>query len=109
MLALLDAAVARGARLSTLEVRADNVPAQRLYRKLGYADRRPPASSYYRDGEDGLIMTTPAVGRPGHAGWPGCSASATPWRGWKLLRCFATASALIVVRGHARTIRFVNI
>ena len=36
MLALLDAAMARGAATSTLEVRAGNLPAKRLYEKLGY-------------------------------------------------------------------------
>lgn len=63
MLALLDAAVAQGARLSTLEVRAGNTPARRLYEKLGYqvaGQRR----RYYRDGEDGLIMTTPLLAEP---------------------------------------------
>lgn len=60
MLALLDAAVARGAITSTLEVRASNQPAQQLYLKLGYeiTGRR---RRYYRDGEDGLIMTTPPL------------------------------------------------
>lgn len=63
MLALLDAAAARGARTSTLEVRASNWPARRLYEKLGYAvmGRR---RRYYRDGEDGVIMTTPALTTP---------------------------------------------
>jgi ribosomal-protein-alanine N-acetyltransferase len=63
MLALLEAASARGARLSTLEVRADNIAAQQLYLKLGYeiAGRR---KRYYRDAGDGLIMTTPALARP---------------------------------------------
>lgn len=63
MVALLDAAVARGAALATLEVRAGNRPAQELYRKLGFevvGVRR----KYYRDGEDGLIMTTPAFSDP---------------------------------------------
>lgn len=56
LLALMDAALARGATLCTLEVRAGNVSAQTLYRKLGYveAGRR---RRYYRDGEDALIMT----------------------------------------------------
>ena len=63
MLALLDVAQASGAHLSTLEVRAGNLPAQRLYEKLGYeiAGRR---RHYYRDGEDGLIMTTPPLAEP---------------------------------------------
>jgi [ribosomal protein S18]-alanine N-acetyltransferase len=57
LLALLDAAVARGAVTSTLEVRVGNTPARKLYEKLGYE----PAGvriRYYRDGEDGLILTT---------------------------------------------------
>ena len=60
MLALLDAAIERGAITSTLEVRASNQPAQQLYLKLGYeiTGRR---RRYYRDGEDGLIMTTPPL------------------------------------------------
>jgi [ribosomal protein S18]-alanine N-acetyltransferase len=63
MLALLDVAQASGAHLSTLEVRAGNLPAQRLYEKLGFqiAGRR---RHYYRDGEDGLIMTTPPLAEP---------------------------------------------
>ena len=63
MLALLEAALARGAERSTLEVRVGNVPAQRLYEKLGYevVGMRP---RYYRDGEDGFIMTTPPLREP---------------------------------------------
>jgi ribosomal-protein-alanine N-acetyltransferase len=63
MLALLDHAMARGAVLSTLEVRAGNLAARRLYEKLGYqvvGMRR----HYYRDGEDALIMTTPLLTDP---------------------------------------------
>ncbi len=63
MLALLDAAMARGARLSTLEVRAGNQPAQQLYRKLGY-EVAGVRARYYRDGEDGVIMTTPPLADP---------------------------------------------
>ncbi|MEJ5199543.1 MAG: ribosomal protein S18-alanine N-acetyltransferase [Anaerolineae bacterium] len=60
MLGLLDAAMARGARISTLEVRASNSAAQNLYLKLGYeiVGRR---RRYYRDGEDALLMTTPPL------------------------------------------------
>lgn len=63
MVALLDEARAKGASLATLEVRASNVPAITLYEKLGFeiAGRR---RHYYRDGEDGLIMTTPSLTEP---------------------------------------------
>ena len=63
MLALLDNAFAHGATSSTLEVRASNLPARRLYEKLGYqvaGERR----RYYRDSEDGIIMTTPPLADP---------------------------------------------
>jgi ribosomal-protein-alanine N-acetyltransferase len=63
MLALLDAAMARGAVTSTLEVRAGNLPAKRLYEKLGY-EVAGVRKRYYRDGEDGLIMTTPPLAEP---------------------------------------------
>ncbi len=63
MLALLDAAVQRGATTATLEVRVSNLPARTLYEKLGFqvVGCRP---RYYRDGEDGLIMTTPPLTEP---------------------------------------------
>ncbi len=63
MLGLLDAAVQRGALRATLEVRVSNLPARALYEKLGFqiTGRRP---HYYRDGEDGLIMTTPCLTEP---------------------------------------------
>ena len=63
MLALLDAAMVRGAASSTLEVRAGNLPARRLYEKLGY-EVTGVRKQYYRDGEDGLIMTTPSLVEP---------------------------------------------
>jgi len=63
MLALLDAAVGRGALIATLEVRVSNLAARTLYEKLGFevTGHRP---RYYRDGEDGLIMTTPPLAEP---------------------------------------------
>ncbi len=63
MVALLDKAQERGARVATLEVRVSNTSAQKLYEKLGFevvGMRR----KYYRDGEDGLIMTTPPLADP---------------------------------------------
>jgi ribosomal-protein-alanine N-acetyltransferase len=63
LLALLDVALARGAATSTLEVRAGNLPARRLYEKLGY-EVAGVRKNYYRDGEDGLIMTTPPLTGP---------------------------------------------
>lgn len=59
LLHLIRAALGRGATAITLEVRASNGPAQRLYEGLGFrlVGRR---RGYYSDnGEDALIMTTP--------------------------------------------------
>jgi ribosomal-protein-alanine N-acetyltransferase len=60
LLGLLDAAAERGADRSTLEVRVSNTTARGLYEQVGYrwvGTRR----RYYQDGEDALIMTTPAL------------------------------------------------
>ena len=48
----------------TLEVRAGNLGAQALYQELGFsvAGRRP--NYYTDDGEDALVMTTPALHSP---------------------------------------------
>jgi len=64
LVALLDIAMARGAREATLEVRLSNVAARRLYEKYGFrpVGLRP---RYYSDnGEDALIMTTDALDGP---------------------------------------------
>jgi ribosomal-protein-alanine N-acetyltransferase len=63
LVALLDAAIARTAVRATLEVRAGNRVAQRLYEKLGF-EVMGVRKHYYRDGEDGLIMTTGSFGSP---------------------------------------------
>ena len=63
LVALLDAADARQATRATLEVRASNVAAQRLYEKLGF-EVAGLRRRYYRDGEDGLIMTTSSLNSP---------------------------------------------
>lgn len=51
----------RGCRQLGLEVRADNVAAQRLYEKLGFRVANPLAD-YYEDGGAGLRMTLSLVG-----------------------------------------------
>jgi len=58
LVALMDLALARGAKEATLEVRPSNIPAKRLYEKYGFkvVGVRP---RYYSDNnEDALIMTT---------------------------------------------------
>lgn len=48
----------RGARIVRLEVRASNIPAQKLYLSLGYSvTQRLPR--YYSNGGDGLLMMKP--------------------------------------------------
>ena len=61
---LVELSVAIGARRMTLEVRASNDAAQELYRSFGFvvAGRRP--RYYTDDGEDALVMTTPALSDP---------------------------------------------
>jgi len=64
LVALIEAAVQRGARVATLEVRVSNEVAQALYRKHAFAlvGRR---KAYYTDNrEDALIMTTPRLDEP---------------------------------------------
>jgi ribosomal-protein-alanine N-acetyltransferase len=63
LVALIETAQSRGARIVTLEVRAGNLPAQQLYRKLGF-EIVGIRAYYYRDGEHGLIMTTPPLAEP---------------------------------------------
>jgi ribosomal-protein-alanine N-acetyltransferase len=63
MVDLMERAFERGARVATLEVRASNLVAQKLYAKLGF-DVVGTRRKYYRDGEDGLIMTTPELDDP---------------------------------------------
>lgn len=43
---------------ATLEVRADNLAARRLYEKLGYRERAP-LPGFYEDGADGLKLGKP--------------------------------------------------
>ena len=67
LLNLAELSIAIGARRMTLEVRASNEVAQALYRSFGFdvAGRRP--AYYTDDGEDALVMTTPALDDPAMA------------------------------------------
>jgi ribosomal-protein-alanine N-acetyltransferase len=59
----LKEAILRGMNQATLEVRANNLAAQNLYRQLGFeiVGNRP---RYYRDNnEDALIMTVSGLGQ----------------------------------------------
>jgi ribosomal-protein-alanine N-acetyltransferase len=64
MLALVEAAIERGARHLTLEVRTSNRTAQELYRRFGLA---PVGirSGYYGD-EDALVMWAHDIATPGY-------------------------------------------
>jgi len=64
LLNLAELSISIGARRMTLEVRASNLGAQSLYRSFGFeiAGRRP--RYYTDDGEDALVMTTPALADP---------------------------------------------
>ena len=64
LLALLDVAVARGAREATLEVRLSNLAARRLYEKYGFRPVGIRPRYYSNDGEDALIMTTDPLDSP---------------------------------------------
>lgn len=65
MLALCDAALDRGARHLTLEVRESNLAAAGLYERFGFTavGRRP---RYYQDDEDAIIMWAVDTDRPAY-------------------------------------------
>jgi ribosomal-protein-alanine N-acetyltransferase len=56
---LLDEAAARRATTCWLEVRADNVPAQRLYESLGFTNRGVRRGYYQPSGMDAIVMSAP--------------------------------------------------
>ncbi len=58
LLALIDAAASKGAKWLTLEVRASNASAQRLYAKYGFTALGRRRGYYQDDGEDALVMWT---------------------------------------------------
>jgi ribosomal-protein-alanine N-acetyltransferase len=59
LVALVDEAVACRARMMTLEVRASNRSAARLYDKFGFVVEGRRKGYYADSGEDAIIMTTP--------------------------------------------------
>jgi ribosomal-protein-alanine N-acetyltransferase len=66
LLGLLERARQLGAARMTLEVRVSNAAAQALYAKLGFAEAGIRRGYYTDDGEDALIMTTPALIDPAY-------------------------------------------
>lgn len=64
LLSMVDAALARGAKWLTLEVRVSNVAAQTLYRKYGFSVRGSRKRYYSDNNEDALIMWSHALDDP---------------------------------------------
>ena len=58
---MIDAGAEIGAQMVTLEVRLSNLNAQSLYRKYGFEVTGRRKGYYSDNGEDALIMSTPAV------------------------------------------------
>jgi ribosomal-protein-alanine N-acetyltransferase len=61
LISTIDLAVELGADVVTLEVRASNSPAQALYRKYGFAEKKKRRGYYTDNREDALIMTTDKI------------------------------------------------
>jgi len=64
LIGLIDAALERGARWMTLEVRVSNTGAQALYKKYGFESLGRRRGYYQNDGEDALVMWTEHMGSP---------------------------------------------
>lgn len=58
LLGLIDAALERGARWMTLEVRRSNLPAQQLYRKYAFREIGTRKGYYSDNREDAVVMWT---------------------------------------------------
>ena len=65
---LLDEAAARRATTCWLEVRADNLPAQRLYESLGFTNRGVRRGYYQPSGMDAIVMAAPIAAAPPERG-----------------------------------------
>jgi ribosomal-protein-alanine N-acetyltransferase len=61
LLRLAELSIDLGAARMTLEVRVSNAPAQALYRSFGFRVAGRRTAYYSDDGEDALVMTTPAL------------------------------------------------
>jgi ribosomal-protein-alanine N-acetyltransferase len=64
LLRLAEIAMELGSVRMTLEVRVSNGPAQALYRSFGFEVAGRRVAYYSDDGEDALVMTTPALASP---------------------------------------------
>jgi ribosomal-protein-alanine N-acetyltransferase len=64
LMAMLDMAIARGAREATLEVRLSNLAARRLYEKYGLRPVGVRPRYYSDDQEDALVMTSEPFAEP---------------------------------------------
>jgi [ribosomal protein S18]-alanine N-acetyltransferase len=64
LVALIEQALELSAARMTLEVRASNAAAQRLYTELAFVEAGRRVGYYTDDGEDALIMTTPPLRSP---------------------------------------------
>jgi ribosomal-protein-alanine N-acetyltransferase len=53
-----------GAKWVTLEVKASNIPAQKLYEKFGFSVKGRRKQYYHQDREDALIMWTEEIDTP---------------------------------------------
>ena len=61
LIGAIEQAMARGARVVTLEVRASNDIAKNLYLKYGFKERGVRKGYYTNDREDAIIMTTDPI------------------------------------------------
>jgi ribosomal-protein-alanine N-acetyltransferase len=64
MLGLIDAALARGARSVSLEVRKSNLGAQKMYERFGFRPVGVRRGYYVETGEDAIVMWVEGVDQP---------------------------------------------
>ncbi len=66
LLTLLEAGLSLQAKTATLEVRPSNQSALMLYKKYNFQEEGRRPRYYGNNGEDALILTTPALNLPGY-------------------------------------------